>query len=283
MVSTLPHSLSPHASPSPTSPQVSSPSPMLSLDSLIAPLPSHPPIDSPNSATKVASSLALVTSNLHPMITRSKFGISKKKIHLATKHPPCLPRLAYYDYVEPTCYTTASKSAAWRQAMSEEFSDLQRQGTWSLVPCRPGLSVVGCLWVYKLKHNPNGSIARFKAQLVAKCFHEEQGIDYYETFSPVVKQATIKVVLSLAVTFNWQLRQLNVTNAFLHGILQEDFYMQQPSGFVDPQFPNHICKLHKSLYGLKQAPRAWYERFSNYLLGFGFNSTYVDPSLFIKL
>lgn len=85
-------------------------------------------------------------------------------------------------------------------------------------------------------------------------------------FSPLVKQTTIRVVLALEVNYQWPLHQLDVTNAFLHGILQEDIYMVQPQGFVDPYFPNHICKLHKSLYGLKQAPRVWFEHFSNYLL-----------------
>lgn len=119
--------------------------------------------------------------------------------------------------------------------------------------------------------------------MVAKGLHQEQGIDYSETFSPVVKQATIRVVLSLAVHYQWPLHQLGVIIAFLHGLFSEGIFMQQPtSGFVDPHFPNHVCKLHKSLYGLKQAPRAWFERFSNYLLGLGFHSTYADPSLFVS-
>lgn len=103
----------------------------------------------------------------------------------------------------------------------------------------------------KLKHHPDGSIARFKARLVAKGYHQEHGIVFTETFSPVVKQAIIRVVLSLVVHFNWPLQQLHVTNAFLHGILNEEMYMSQSVGFTDPQFSNHVCKLHKSLYRLK--------------------------------
>lgn len=148
--------------------------------------------------------------------------------------------------------------------MSEEFSTLQRQGTRSIVPYTPDKHLVGCQWVYILKHK-HGSIAQFKARLVATGFHQDQGLDYNQTFSPVVKQATIRVVLSLAVQFNWPLHQLDVTNAFLHGIL-----------------PNHACRLHKSLYRLKQVPRAWFERFPNDLLGLGFHSTYADSSLFVK-
>ena len=216
------------------------------------------------------------------MITRSKSGISKKKVFLTTPHAVPLPSHIYYECVEPTCYTEASKHAVWHQAMADEFTALQRQGTWSLVPYSPSKHVVGCRWVYKIKHHPDGSVARYKARLVAKGFHQEYGIDYTETFSPVVKHTTICVVLALAVHYQWSLHQLDVTNAFLHGLLTEEIYMSQPSGFVDPCFPKHVCKLHKSLYGLKQAPRAWYDRFSNYLEGLGFNRTYTDSSLFIR-
>ena len=94
-----------------------------------------------------------------------------------------------------------------------------------------------------------------------------------ETFSPVIKPPTVRIILSLTVQFNWPLRQLDVRNAFLHGHLKEEVFMVQPSGYVDSRFPNHVCKLQKSLYGLKQAPRAWFERFSTQLLHMGFESS----------
>ncbi|GJY00447.1 pentatricopeptide repeat-containing protein [Tanacetum coccineum] len=132
-----------------------------------------------------------------------------------------------------------------------------------------------------LKRDKNGAITCYKARFVAKGFRQQPGIDFHETFSPIVKSTTIRAVLSLAITNNWPLRQLEVHNAFLHGNLKEQVYMKQPPGFIDPQRPNHVCLLHKALYGLKQAPRAWFERLSKALFDFGFKGSKTDPSLFI--
>ncbi|MFS8002612.1 putative RNA-directed DNA polymerase [Helianthus anomalus] len=156
-----------------------------------------------------------------------------------------------------------------------------RNGTWTLVPPVPNANVVDCKWVYRLKRDEKGNIKRYKARLVAKGFSQQPGIDYHETFSPVVKSTTVRVVLSLAVTRQWPLRQLDVQNAYLHGDLKETVYLRQPPGFIDPQKPNHLCLLHKSLYGLKQAPRAWFNRLSGALLQLGFHGSKTDPSLFI--
>lgn len=113
-------------------------------------------------------------------------------------------------------------------------------------------------WILKVKQKPDGSLDRYKAKLVAKGFDQKSGIDYHETFSPVIKLVTIWLLLTLVVQFDWQLGQLEVSNAFLHGVLNEEVYMEKPQGFVDPTFPNHVYKLHKSIYGLKQVPRAWF-------------------------
>jgi hypothetical protein len=182
---------------------------------------------------------------------------------------------------EPTSFTIANKSSHWRQAMADEYSALLRNGTWTLVPRIPGTNVVDCKWVYKIKRDPKGAIQRYKARLVAKGYRQQPGVDYQDTFSPVVKATTIRLVLSLAITQQWQLRQLDVQNAFLHGTLKETVYLQQPQGFVDPQKPDHVCLLHKSLYGLKQAPRAWFTHLSTTLRQLGFVGSQTDPSLFI--
>ena len=106
-------------------------------------------------------------------------------------------------------------------------------------------------------------------------------MDYEETFSLVVKQPTIRLVLTLAASLNWPLRQLDVRNAFLHGTLQEEVYMTQPPGYIHPHFPSHVCRLHKSLYGLKQALRSWFESFTGQLLHLGFTTSSADSFLFI--
>ena len=134
--------------------------------------------------------------------------------------------------------------------------------------------------MYKIKRNSDGTIDRCKARLVAKGFKQRYGIDYQDTFSPVVKAATIRLVLSIVVSRGWSLRQLDVQNAFLHGVLEEEVYMRQPPGFVDNTKPQHVCRLDKALYGLKQAPRAWYSRLNSKLQQLGFRPSKGDTSLF---
>ena len=182
---------------------------------------------------------------------------------------------------EPSCFTEALKQPQWHSAMNIEFTTFLNNGTWSLVPSKPHVNLIGCKWVFRIKRHADGSIERYKARLVAKGFHQQLGIDYSETFSPVIKPITIRTVLSLAIASHWDIWQLDVTNAFLHGVLSEDIYMTQPPGFVHPSFPNHMWKLHKA-YGLKQAPRAWFSRLSQRLLALGFHGSKSNTSLFIQ-
>jgi hypothetical protein len=165
--------------------------------------------------------------------------------------------------------------------MELEFQALLKNDTWTLVPPRPGINVIDSKWVFKTKRRSDGSIEQYKARLVAKGFKQRYGLDYDDTFSPVVKPATIRLLLSLAVTNGWHLRQLDVQNAFLHGVLEEEVYMRQPPGFVDHSHPQHLCRMIKALYGLKQAPRAWHARLGAALRALGFTPSTADTSLFM--
>ncbi|KAF5446008.1 hypothetical protein F2P56_031673, partial [Juglans regia] len=165
--------------------------------------------------------------------------------------------------------------------MASEFEALIRNQTWSLIPPHPSQNLLGSKWVLKTKRLANGTIERRKTRLVAKGFHQQAGLDYSDTFSPVVKPVTIRLLISLAVSRNWPLHQLDIQNAFLHGDLEEDVFMQQPTGFVHSDFPTYVCKLKKSIYGLKQAPRAWFAKLSSKLISLGFHASISDSSLFI--
>ena len=121
--------------------------------------------------------------------------------------------------------------------MNVEFDALLRNGTWTLVAPSPTMNIVGCKWVFHTKRNSNGSIDRYKARLVAKGFHQQPGVNFGETYSPVVKPTTIRTILSIAISFGWTICQLDVQNAFLHGFLSEDVYMSQPPGFIHPSIP----------------------------------------------
>lgn len=183
--------------------------------------------------------------------------------------------------IEPTSFSQASKFDHWRRAMGLEFDALQHSGTWSLVPPSLSMNVLPSKWVFRIKRKSDGSIERYKARLVANGFYQQSGVDFQETFSPVVKHTTNRVILALAVNFGWPIKQLDVQNAFLHGFITEKVFMRQPQGFIDPNYPNHVCRLHRSLYGHRQSPRVWHKRFSGYLEEIGFTMAQAYHSLFL--
>jgi hypothetical protein len=182
---------------------------------------------------------------------------------------------------EPRGFAEACEHSHWKKVMDIKYEALEKNRTWHLVPRSNARNVIDSKWVYKVKKNADGALDRYKARLVVKGFKQRYGIDYEDTFSLVVKAATIRIVLSIAVTKGWCLRQLDVQNAFLHQVLEEEVYMNQPPGYEDPKFPNHVCRLDKAIYGLKQAPQAWYSRLSTKLVQLGFETSKADTSLFI--
>jgi hypothetical protein len=165
----------------------------------------------------------------------------------------------------PTNYRSALADANWRTAMMDEYQALVDNNTLQLAPPPPGANIVTGKRIFRHKFHVDGSLARHKARWVVQGFSQREGVDYDETFSPVVKPATIRSVLSIAASHTWPIHQLDVKNAFLHSNLEEVVYCQQPPGFVDPGALDHVCRLQKSLYGLKQAPWAWYRRFATFI------------------
>ncbi|KAL2921578.1 Retrovirus-related Pol polyprotein from transposon TNT 1-94 [Bienertia sinuspersici] len=182
--------------------------------------------------------------------------------------------------IEPKSYKEASTDIKWIEAMEKKIQALEQNNTWDLVALPKGKKAVGCKWVYRIKLKADGTIERYKARLVAKGYTQQYGIDYEETFSPVVKMATVRSVIALAASRKWKIHQLDVNNAFLHGDLNEEIYMQVPEGVPNPN--NMVCKLKKSLYGLKQASRQWFAKLLQELKFQGFEQSKNDYSLFIK-
>ncbi|GJV72107.1 ribonuclease H-like domain-containing protein [Tanacetum coccineum] len=235
-----------------------------------SPLP--PPIfDPPNPQTNTDP--VNEPPRTHPMITRSQSGIVKPidRLSLHTFSISPIPKNPSHALKDPN----------WRNAMYDEYNALVKNGTWLLVPRPAGVNMVRSMWLFKHKFHADGTLSRYKARLVANGSSQQLGVDFDETFSPVVKPATIRTVLSLAVSRQWPIHQLDVKNAFLNGDLSETVYMHQPPGFVDNRYPHHVCLLQRSLYGLKQAPRAWFQRFAGYATRAGFYHSRCDSSLFI--
>ncbi|KAM0034727.1 putative RNA-directed DNA polymerase [Helianthus debilis subsp. tardiflorus] len=166
--------------------------------------------------------------------------------------------------------------------MEIEMEALLRNKTWEKCVLPPGKKTVGCRWVFTIKHKPDGSIERYKARLVAKGYTQTYGIDYSETFSPVAKIDTIRVLFSIAANEGWPLHQFDVKNAFLHGELKEEVYMEAPPGFTTDFKTREVCRLKKTLYGLKQSPRAWFGRFTLAMKRYGFQQSNSDHTLFLK-
>jgi len=153
--------------------------------------------------------------------------------------------------VEPTCFEQAVGNLKWDNTMDEEMAALDANSSWELVALPKDKKAIGCKWVYKVKHNANGSVNKYKARLVAKGYAQTYGIDYEETYSPIAKMTTIRAIISMVVIKGWSLHQMDVNNVFLHGDLHEEMYMEQPPGYVDQTHLNLVCRLKKFLYDLK--------------------------------
>ncbi|GJZ66253.1 ribonuclease H-like domain-containing protein [Tanacetum coccineum] len=225
-----------------TTPQSTPPTPLSTPSPQTTPTPPTTPPPPPPPPT-----------SQHPMVTRSKVGIVKANpkynLHVTTSSP--IPKSPFHALRDPN----------WKQAMCDEYKALIDNNTWVLVPRPPNVNIVRSMWLYKHKYNADGSLNRYKARLVANGRSQQQGIDCDETFSPVVKPATIRTVLSLAVSRQWPIHQLDVKNAFLHGHLKETVYMHQPPGFTDSThriFCFYHSKTDSSLFIFHKGPDTAY-------------------------
>lgn len=184
------------------------------------------------------------------------------------------------EYQEPKTFDDAirdEQAKQWKAAMKEEMNSLKKNETWEIVNLPKELENK---WVYKLKKKADGSIDRYKARLVVKGFTQRPGIDYVETFSPVVKFTSVRAILTVAIAAGMKLYQFDIKTAYLNGNLEEDIYMKQSKGFEDGS--EKVCKLKRALYGLKQSARSWNKKFLKVLTKFNLRATDADPCVFIN-
>ncbi|KAL0537384.1 hypothetical protein IC582_026362 [Cucumis melo] len=190
--------------------------------------------------------------------------------------------LCYVSAIEPTSIENALKDEYSINVMQEELLQFKRNNVWTLVPKPNGATVIGTKWIFKNKTDESRSIIRNKACLVAQGYAQVEGVDFDETFAPLARLEAIRLLLSISCFRKFKLFQMHVKSAFLNGYLNEEVYVTQPKGFVDPEFPQYVYKLNKALYRLKQAPRAWYERLTMYLGERGYSRGETDKTLFIN-
>ena len=176
----------------------------------------------------------------------------------------------FLSNIEPKTVKEVLTDANWIEAMQEELEQFLRNKVWNLVPRPMNTNIIGTKCIFKNKSNKFGTIIRNKARLVAQGYTQMEGIDFDETFAPVARLESIRLLLSIACLIGFRLFQMDVKSAFLNGVLNEEVYVEQPKGFEDPHAPDHVYKLDKALYGLKQAPRAWYEKLTNFLVSRGY-------------
>ncbi len=186
------------------------------------------------------------------------------------------------DTTEPESIEEALANEDWRAAVNSEYESLIENNTWELVNLPEGRKPIECKWVFKAKKGSNGDIKRYKARLVAKGFAQKYGIDFDETFARVVRYSSIRTLLAYAVQNDMFIHQMDVVTAFLNGNLDEDIYMYQPAGYIQPGKEKMVCNLKKWLYGLKQSPRCWNKTFKEYMESVGFKQSSADPYIFMK-
>lgn len=170
----------------------------------------------------------------------------------------------------------------WQTAMDKEYKSLVDNHTWELTDLPPNKSVISSKWIFRRKYHSNRTLSHFKARFVARGYSQEPGIDYFDTYSPVIKIASLRLLLAFATIHDYHIHQIDVITAFLNANLTKELYSTQRDGYIQPGSENKVYPLLKSLYGLKQAFRAWYQLFDNFLLSQSFTKCGVDPNVYFK-
>ncbi|GJX59980.1 retrovirus-related pol polyprotein from transposon TNT 1-94 [Tanacetum coccineum] len=209
----------------------------------------------------------------------SKLIMTRKR--LQTDAEVCMYALTV-SMIEPKNIKEAMLDHSWIESMQDELNQFKRLDVWELVECPVSKNIIKFKWIWKNKIDAENTVIRNKSRLVAKEYGKEEGIDFEESFAPVARLEAVRIFVAYAAHKNFPIFQMDVKTAFLNGPLKEEVFVQQPDGFVDPDFPNHVYRLKKALYGLKQAPRAWYDKLSSFLIEHHFTKGIVDPTLFTR-
>ncbi|GJT67365.1 retrovirus-related pol polyprotein from transposon TNT 1-94 [Tanacetum coccineum] len=186
---------------------------------------------------------------------------------------------------EPTSYreaVTSSEGQQWREAIKSEIESILQNHTWELVDLPPGCKPLGYKWIFKKKMKADGTVDKYKARVVIQGFRQREGLDYFDTYSPVTRITSIRMIIAIAALRNLEIHQMDVKTAFLNEDLEEEIYMNQPEGFIAPGQEGKVCRLVKSLYGLKQAPKQWHQKFDHTMLESGFKINECDKCVYVK-
>lgn len=194
--------------------------------------------------------------------------------------------LTYMLEVEPQNYSQAvnsTDSPLWKEAIRSEIDSIMQNHTWELVDLPLGTKPLSSKWIFTRKMKADGTIDKYKARLVIKGYRQKEGLDYFDTYSPVSRITSIRMILAIAALRNLEVHQMDVKTAFLNGNLDEEIYMEQPEGCVVPGQERKVCKLVKSLYGLKQAPKQWHKKFDDVMMANGYNINECDKCIYVKI
>ncbi|GKU97061.1 hypothetical protein SLEP1_g10245 [Rubroshorea leprosula] len=240
------------------------------------------PNDEINSQKEIQDSIPILNESMVPTRKSNRIVRPPVRLTLLNENYSMISEECEKD---PTTYKEAMLDIdknKWIIAMQSEMDSMYSNEVWTLVDRPNGIKTIGCKWVFKRKRGPDGKVETYKARLVAKGYNQKEGIDYEETFSPVVMLKSIRILLAIAAYYDYEIWQMDVKTAFLNGHLQEDIYMDQPDGFISKRQEHKVCKLKKSIYGLKQASRSWNIRFDETIKQFGFSQNLDEACVYKK-